>query len=270
MLAILFPNISPIIFEVGFIKIHWYAIAYLLGIVFGYQLLKKLNASQHYVVPVVALDDIILFAVLGIIIGGRLGYVFFYDFDKIISDPKTIFFIWKGGMSFHGGTLGLIFSMFLLSKKHKFSFMKLIDMVCVVAPIGLFLGRIANFINAELWGRTSSVAWAVIFPNAGEIPRHPSQIYEALLEGVLLFVIMLICFSSNKIRSRPGMLAGIFLVGYSIARIFVEFYREPDYQIGYILTYFTMGQLLTLPMFSVGMYLLLRKKSPQQKSLKSR
>ncbi|MFI4983691.1 MAG: prolipoprotein diacylglyceryl transferase [Rickettsiales bacterium] len=270
MLAILFPHISPIIFQVGFIKIHWYAVAYLVGIVFGYLLLKKLNSSGRKVLSDVALDDIIMYAVLGIVLGGRLGYVFFYDFENFLDDPKRIFFIWKGGMSFHGGTLGLIISMFLLSKKHKFNFLQLMDMICVVAPIGLFFGRLANFINSELWGRTTDVAWAVVFPNGGDLPRHPSQIYEAILEGIVLFVIMLCCFRNKKIISAPGKLAGIFLVGYSFARIFIEFYREPDYQIGYLLEYFTMGQLLTLPMLAAGAYLILKNKFHPQKSLPHR
>lgn len=265
MLAILFPNISPIIFEVGFIQIRWYALAYLFGIVFGYLLLKKLNNVQRKVLPDVALEDVIMYAVLGIVIGGRVGYVFFYDFENFLSDIKKIFFVWNGGMSFHGGILGLIFAMYLLSKKHKFSFLKLMDMISVVSPIGLFLGRIANFINAELWGRATDVPWAVLFPHAGDLPRHPSQIYEAILEGIILFIIMLLSFKNKKIRAQSGKLSGIFLVGYSVSRIFIEFYREPDYQIGYLLNYFTMGQVLTLPMLLLGLYFILKNKSRLRK-----
>ncbi len=259
MQSILFPQIDPIIFSVGPLAIRWYALAYVIGIVFGFLFLKKLNRLKPIVLCDNALDDIILFSVLGIVFGGRIGYVFFYDLEKFFFDPKTIFFIWKGGMSFHGGLIGLIFSLFLLSKKHKFNFIRSLDLVSCVAPIGLFFGRIANFINAELYGKITDVPWAVIFPNTSGLPRHPSQIYEALLEGILLFIIMNILVRKNNIRKKEGMLGGIFIASYGACRIFIEFFREPDIQIGYILNYFTMGQVLSLPMIIIGCYFIFRK-----------
>ncbi len=259
MQSILFPQIDPIIFSVGPLAIRWYALAYVIGIVFGFLFLKKLNRLKPIVLCDNALDDIILFSVLGIVFGGRIGYFFFYNFEKIFSDPISIFFIWKGGMSFHGGLIGLIFAIFLLSKKHKFNFIKSLDLISCVAPIGLFFGRIANFINAELYGKVTDVSWAVIFPNSDGMPRHPSQIYEALLEGILLFVIMNFLVRKNNIRKKEGMLGGIFIVLYGLCRIFVEFFREPDWQLGYYLSYFTMGQILSLPMIIIGCYFIFRK-----------
>ncbi len=259
MQAILFPQIDPIIFSIGPFSIHWYALAYLAGIIFGFILLKKLNRLKPVVLSDNALDDIILFSVIGIIFGGRIGYIFFYDLEKFFFDPKTIFFVWKGGMSFHGGLIGLIFALFLLAKKHKFNFIRSLDLVSCVAPIGLFFGRIANFINAELYGKITDVPWAVVFPNTSGLPRHPSQIYEALLEGILLFILMNILVHKNSLRKKEGMLGGIFITLYGACRIFVEFFREPDFKIGYILNYFTMGQILSLPMIIIGCYFIFRK-----------
>ena len=261
MQSILFPQIDPIIFSVGPISIRWYALAYVIGIVFGFLFLKKLNRLKPVVLCDNALDDIILYSVLGIVFGGRFGYVFFYDFQKYFFDPISIFFVWKGGMSFHGGLIGLIFSLFLLSKKHKFNFIKSLDLVSCVAPIGLFFGRIANFINAELYGKVTDVSWAVIFPYSDGMPRHPSQIYEAILEGILLFIIMNVLVRKNNIRKKDGMLGGIFITLYGCCRIFVECFREPDLHLGYFFNYITMGQILSLPMIIIGCYFILKKNS---------
>jgi phosphatidylglycerol:prolipoprotein diacylglycerol transferase len=260
MLAILFPQINPIFLNFFSIKIHWYSIAYIVGILFGYVILKRLNDKKPQVFTSVALDDLILYSVLGIIVGGRLGYIFFYDFFYAIKNPIFIFQTWKGGMSFHGGLIGIAISTYVLAKKHKINFFKAVDLICCVAPIGIFLGRIANFVNSELYGRVTDVPWAVIFPNGGYLPRHPSQIYEAICEGILLFIIMILFFYKTNFRHIPGKITGCFLISYSFFRMILESFREPDAHVGYILNIFTLGQILSLPLLMVGLILVYRKK----------
>jgi phosphatidylglycerol:prolipoprotein diacylglycerol transferase len=208
-----------------------------------------------------ALDDWIMWAVLGIIIGGRLGYVLFYNFGYYISNPYQILAIWTGGMSFHGGLLGAIVSMFWFCKKYKIDFLKLTDILAVAAPIGLFFGRIANFINMELYGRVTTSKFGVIFPNAGSLPRHPSQLYEAFLEGLLSFVILVLLVKFTKVQDKKGLLSGLFLILYASSRIIVERFREPDEHIGFIFSYVTMGQILSLPLIVVGLVVIFRSRN---------
>lgn len=200
-----------------------------------------------------AWDDWLFWAVLGIILGGRLGYVLFYNFSFYLDHPSQIFAVWQGGMSFHGGLFGAIISMFLFAKKYKINFLELTDILAIAAPIGLFFGRISNFINMELYGRVTNSDFGVIFPNAGSSPRHPSQIYEALLEGLFLFAILFLLAKFTKIKEKLGFLSGLFLIGYGSARFFVEQFREPDEQIGFIFAQITMGQILSLPLIVFGL-----------------
>jgi phosphatidylglycerol:prolipoprotein diacylglycerol transferase len=259
MQSILFPNFNPIAFSLGPISIHWYALAYIVGILGGYLHLKRINKLKPIVFSQKSFDDIILFSVLGIVFGGRIGYVFFYNFKKFLTDPIFLFQTWNGGMSFHGGVIGLIIAIYFLCKKHNLNFLRSLDLITCVAPIGLFLGRLANFVNAELYGRPTDIAWGVIFPNSDGIARHPSQLYEAFCEGIILFCIMNLLLQNKNVRSSPGKLGGIFLIFYSCFRIIIEFFREPDFQIGFLLDFFTLGQLLSLPMLLIGCYFVFRK-----------
>ncbi|MDG1287927.1 MAG: prolipoprotein diacylglyceryl transferase [Rickettsiales bacterium] len=252
-----FPQIDPVLFEVGPLAIRWYALAYVAGIFIGWWLLKRL--SDKTTPPLMgpkALDDIMLYAIFGIILGGRLGYVLFYNLPFYLENPLMALQIWKGGMSFHGGLAGVILAMILFARRFEILFLKLMDLLAVVAPIGLFFGRIANFINGELWGRVADVPWGMIFPSGGNIVRHPSQLYEAALEGVVLFVILFILISCTRVREKAGMLSGLFLLGYGAARGFVEQYREPDQQVGFLWESLTMGQLLSTPMILGGLFLI--------------
>ncbi len=255
--ALTFPEIDPIIFSIGPFAVRWYALAYIAGLVIGWRLMVKFaNHPQSKISPE-QVDDFLVWATLGVILGGRLGYVLFYKPDFYLHNPIEILKVWHGGMSFHGGFIGVVSAAFLFSKKHKLPTFELADMLAIAAPIGLFFGRIANFINGELYGRISDVPWAVIFPNGGPAPRHPSQIYEALLEGLLLFVIMIL-LRQTKIGQKPGFLTGVFFIGYALARGFVELFRQPDDYLGFLIGGATMGQLLSIPMIVIGAYLMLR------------
>ena len=258
MLAIIFPQINPVAFSIGFFDIRWYSLAYIAGIFIGYYLFIHLAGKSGYEISKKALDDIIVYFIAGIMIGGRLGFVLFYDLDRYLTEPIAIFKTWEGGMSFHGALIGLITAIYLLCRKHKLQLLRIFDLLCCVVPPGIFLGRIANFINGELYGRVTDLKWGVIFPNAGYLPRHPSQLYEALGEGLILFAVMQLLFHFTVLRNKSGVLTGIFLIGYSLIRIFIENFREPDFQVGYILDSLTLGQLLCVPMFMLGIYLLLR------------
>jgi phosphatidylglycerol:prolipoprotein diacylglycerol transferase len=247
------PYIDPIIFSIGPLKIRWYSLAYILGIITTLLWLKHVNKKTESIMTEKAIDDWLLWAVLSVIIGGRLGYVLFYNFSYFFYNPLQIFAFWHGGMSFHGGLIGSVIGMYIFCKKNQINFWKLCDNLSVIAPIGLFLGRIANFINMELYGRFTESRFGVIFPGAGNYPRHPSQIYEALLEGVLLFIILIICYKRWRLYKIYGILTSIFLVGYGVARFFVEYFREPDSHIGFIFHYITMGQILSLPIIIAGL-----------------
>lgn len=254
---IAFPEIDPVAFSVLGLPIRWYALAYIAGFLLGWQYCLYLAGlgKEGERPNKTDIDDYLPWAILGVIVGGRAGYVFFYQPELYLADPLEAFRLWHGGMSFHGGILGVIVSMFTYSYKHKFPVLRLADMLACVAPIGLFFGRIANFVNGELFGRVTSVSWGVVFPRGGEFPRHPSQLYEAALEGALLFLILWIARSRFKVLDKPGIASGIFLAGYGVFRVFVEFFREPDLQIGYIGGVVTMGQLLCIPMILGGVVL---------------
>lgn len=257
--GIVFPTIDPVAVYIGSFGLRWYSLAYLFGILAGWWLIRRMITRYPSAVTVPMLDDVCFWATIGIIAGGRIGYVLFYNFNYYMENPIQILELWHGGMSFHGGLIGVIVATWLFSRKVKVRFFELADLMACAAPIGLFLGRLANFVNAELYGRvTTSVPWAVIFPNGGPLPRHPSQLYEALFEGVLLFVLLYTSWTKSVwIRIRPGFTSGLFLTGYAVARFILENFREPDPQIGFLFARATMGQLLTLPMLLAGLILML-------------
>ena len=259
MFAIPFPAIDPVLISIGPLAIRWYSLAYIAGILLGWRYIVSLSARKPGVIDAAAIDDLIVWLVFGIILGGRLGYVLFYKPGYYLMNPIEAAYVWEGGMSFHGGALGVILAMALFARKRGIDLLRLADMVACAAPIGLFFGRIANFINGELFGRPSDVAWAVVFPRGGPEPRHPSQIYESFLEGLVLFLILAALWRYTRLRDRPGALGGVFLLGYGAFRLFVEFFREPDAHLGFLFGGVTMGQLLSLPLVIVGVWLVARK-----------
>ena len=262
-------NFDPVLIDFGFLQIRWYSISYILGILLGWAYASKLirkTAKDKYSVDNITktqLDDLIIYLILGIIIGGRLGYIILYNFQYYSQNIIEIFKIWEGGMSFHGGLLGVVISILVFSNKNKLNFFKFSDIVSCVAPIGIFLGRIANFINGELYGKISNLPWAIIFPNGGSVSRHPSQIYEALLEGVLLFILINFLALKKNLLIKTGYISGLFLILYSILRIFSEIFREPDSHIGYIFNYFSLGILLSLLILIIGFVIIFIKKNEQ-------
>jgi phosphatidylglycerol---prolipoprotein diacylglyceryl transferase len=260
--VLLFPQFDPVLVQVGPFGIRWYALAYIGGIVLGWRLLRHLAALAPAVATAVQADDFVTWATLGIVLGGRLGYVLFYQPGVYLAHPAMIFAVWEGGMSFHGGALGVTIAILWFCRRNAIPLLGFADRVAVCVPIGLGLGRIANFVNGELWGRAAPdwLPWAMIFPNGGPLPRHPSQLYEALLEGLTLFVVMLALSRRERLRARFGWLTGAFLVGYGIARSTGEFFREPDVFLGYLVGGVTMGQLLCIPMLLAGFWLILRTK----------
>lgn len=245
-----FPDIDPVAFSVGPLDIRWYALAYMAGFLLGWKLIIYLAGldGEKRVISVPDIDDFLPWAIIGVILGGRVGYILFYQFSSYVNDPLAIFRIWEGGMSFHGGAAGMIIAMIIYSYVRKIHVLRLTDLVCCAVPIGLFFGRMANFINGELFGRVTASPIGMVFPYGGPDPRHPSQLYEAFLEGLMLFIIMFVLARLPAVRNMPGILSAVFLTGYALSRITVEFFREPDEQIGYIADYFTMGQILCLPM----------------------
>lgn len=258
MFPIILPNIDPIALQLGPLAIRWYSLAYIAGILCTMFFLKKQN-EQHKIMSPEAYENWLVWAVLSIILGGRVGYVLFYNFEYFLTDPLEIFAIWHGGMSFHGGLFGVILGMWLFCKKYKIEFFQLMDSVAIVAPLGLFFGRIANFVNMELYGRATGSNFGVIFPNAGDFARHPSQLYEAALEGILLFTILFSLSKFTQIQKRRKALSGLFLIGYGLSRIIVENFREPDEQLGFIFSSITMGQILSLPLILLGLFLVAKR-----------
>jgi phosphatidylglycerol:prolipoprotein diacylglycerol transferase len=258
LLAIAFPVFDPVAFAIGPFVVRWYALAYIGGIVLGWIYARALIKNEKLwagpsPVTLTQLDDFVLWVTIGIIVGGRTGYVLFYNPMFFMQHPAEIFELWKGGMSFHGGFLGCVAAVMLFARRNNISILSLGDIVTAVGPIGLFLGRIANFINSELWGRAADLTlpWAMVFPNGGPIPRHPSQLYEAALEGVVLFTILAVMIRMGALK-RPGLILGNFITIYGIARIIGEFFREPDPQLGFLWGGLTMGMLLSVPMIIAG------------------
>ena len=256
--AIPFPVIDPVLIEIGPFAIRWYALAYIAGLLLGWRYIVGLSAQLPGGPDAPAIDDLIVWLTLGIILGGRLGYVLFYKPEYYLANPLEIVQVWRGGMSFHGGLLGVMAAVVLFARRRGLSLWPLSDMVACAAPIGLFFGRIANFINGELWGRPSEAPWAMVFPYGGPEPRHPSQLYEAALEGLVLFVVLLALWRLTGARDRPGFLTGVFFLGYGAARMAVELFREPDAYLGFLFGGVTMGQLLSLPMAALGIWLIAR------------
>lgn len=260
-----FPNIDPIAFSVGPVAVHWYGLAYVAGILLGWYYARRLVSRADLwpkdtpPMTVAQLDDFLVWAALGIVLGGRIGYILFYDFDAVAANPMRAFEIWNGGMSFHGGFTGTAVAMILFASKNKIPVWSLFDIVAAVVPIGLLFGRIANFVNGELWGKLSGAPWAVVFPNGGPFARHPSQLYEAGLEGIVLLSALAVAVYAFKALKRPGLVTGMFVAGYALCRIFVEFFREPDPQLGYLFGgWVTMGMVLSLPMLALGVWAMLR------------
>jgi phosphatidylglycerol:prolipoprotein diacylglycerol transferase len=261
--VLMFPQFDPVIVQFGPIAIRWYALAYITGLLIGWRMVRHLVQKSPVVADPLQVDDFLTWATLGVVLGGRLGYVLFYQPTRFLAHPAEIFAVWQGGMSFHGGMLGVSIAVVWFCWRNSIPILGFADRIAVVAPIGLGLGRIANFINGELWGRAAppDLPWAMIFPTDRlGIPRHPSQIYEALLEGLLLFCVTFYFSRSAAVRARFGMLTGIFLSGYAVARIIGEHFREPDAFLGFLYEGTTMGQLLSLPMLAAGIWLILRSK----------
>ena len=249
-------NFDPVAFQIFSLEIRWYSIAYFLGILLGWFFSKKIFISDDELKE--RFDDYITYVILGIIIGGRLGYVFFYNFNYYFNNLSDIFKIWQGGMSFHGGLIGIILVSIFFSKKNNQNSLKYLDIISIVAPIGIFFGRIANFINSELYGVETNVPWAVKFVQVDNLYRHPSQLYEAFFEGIVLFLI-LIFLRSKDFMKIPGLVSGLFLFFYSIFRIIIEFFRVPDAQLGYLFLDLTMGQIMSLIFLLIGIYLIIIK-----------
>jgi phosphatidylglycerol:prolipoprotein diacylglycerol transferase len=250
----IYPTIDPVALSLGPIQIHWYGLMYLLGFS-GAWWLGRLRA-ERFGWTTVEVEDLLFYGAIGVIVGGRLGYSLFYDLPALIDNPLNLFKIWQGGMSFHGGLLGVVIAFGFFARATGKSYFSISDFIVPMVPVGLFFGRIGNFINGELWGKVSDVPWAMIFPNAGPLARHPSQLYEAMLEGVLLFLILWIYSAKPK---PPGAVSGLFLLGYGFFRFVVEFVRVPDQQYGYLLLdLITMGQILSLPMIVIGLFITVR------------
>jgi len=251
-----FPAFDPVLVTIGPFAIRWYALAYIFGILLGWLYARAIIRNERYwggpaPLTVADFDDFVLWVTFGIILGGRLGYVLFYNPAHFAAHPLEILRVWEGGMSFHGGFLGCVVAVVLFAWSRGISILSLGDITCAVGPIGLFLGRLANFINAELWGRTADVPWAMVFPGAGPLPRHPSQLYEATLEGLVLLVVLWLLIRAGALK-RPGTIIGAFAVFYGVARIICEFFREPDVQLGFLWGGLTMGMLLSVPLILAG------------------
>mgnify|MGYP001357629465 CR=1 FL=1 len=263
-------NFDPIMIDLGLFQIRWYSMAYILGIILAWMYATKIiklttvNKYSFEQITKSEFDDLIIYLVIGIILGGRLGYVLFYNLEYYSQNLFEIFKLWQGGMSFHGGLIGVIVSIIFFSKKTETNFFKSADIVSCVAPIGIFLGRIANFINGELYGKISTLPWAIIFPNGGSIARHPSQIYEAILEGLILFILINYLALKKQLLFKTGYISGLFLISYSILRIFSENFREPDIHLGYFFNYFSMGIMLSSITFLVGCFIIFFIKNNEQ------
>ena len=250
-------NFDPIAFQIFSLEIRWYSLAYIIGITLGWIYCKKKLIKNQLIIDL--FDDFITYLVIGVILGGRIGYVLFYNLNFYLENPIEILMIWNGGMSFHGGLIGIIIASKLFSNKHKISQFIFLDLVALSAPIGIFFGRIANFINSELYGVATHVPWSVKFILVDNIKRHPSQLYEAFFEGIILFFILNYYFKKDYLK-KPGLISGLFLIFYSLFRFFAEFFRSPDPQIGYLILNLTMGQLISVGFLIIGALLFIVKK----------
>jgi len=269
LIALPFPEIDPVIIQVGPLAIHWYGLGYVVGILFAWWYTKRLVSTPklwaNNIPPMKPedLDDFVIWAAAGVVLGGRLGYVLFYDLPRYIENPLDIFAVWQGGMSFHGGMLGTIAAMVLFSFSRGINPWSMLDTVAAATPVGLGLVRVANFINSELWGRPTDMPWGIVFPDGGPLPRHPSQLYEAALEGLVLFLVLRFLTHSRLKLKTPRFVGGAFICGYGLARIFVEFFRVPDAQLGYLFGgWLTMGMVLSTPMVAAGVWAMLTARAP--------
>ncbi len=256
-----FPAIDPVALQIGPVAIKWYGLAYVAGLTFAWWYARRLVANDRLwrrnSLTTVHVDDLLFWCAIGVIAGGRMGYVFFYNPSYYLANPVESLALWQGGMSFHGGFIGVVVAMYLFAWVKEVDFLQTFDLAGAVVPIGLFFGRLANFINAELWGRTTDMPWGVVFPGGGATPRHPSQLYEAMLEGLVLFMVIWWLVHRGLKFHKPGYIAGVFAAGYGLARIIVEFFREPDAHLGYLAGPITMGMVLSLPMLLAGLGLMM-------------
>ncbi len=262
MIYLSFPSISPVMLSLGPLEIRWYSLAYIIGFLFSWIYIKKLSLNKSLYdrksnFDLKLVDDLVFYSVIGLIIGARFGYIIFYNLEFYLQNPLNVFYVWEGGLSFHGGLIGIIIAALYTSRIYKTKFLELTDLICVSAPVGIFLGRISNFINGELYGRPSSTLFGIIFPTADNQYRHPSQLYEAFLEGLILFIVLNISIFFFKTLSRPGYISGLFLLFYGLFRFLVEFSREPDIQVGFIYTFLTMGMILSVPMIIAGIIIMI-------------
>jgi phosphatidylglycerol:prolipoprotein diacylglycerol transferase len=256
ILTIPYPDIGETLFEIGPIAIRWYSLAYIAGLVIGWRYCRRLALRPPQRLTPDDFDDFLLWATLGTVVGGRLGSVLFYNPAHYLANPLEILYLWRGGMSFHGGMLGVLVAVALFARRRNVPIVAFADYISAAAPIGLFFGRLANFVNSELWGRASDVPWAMVFPKDPEqLPRHPSQLYEAGLEGLLLFLLLYLLIRRGAL-TRPGLVSGTFLIGYGLSRFFVELLRQPDHHLGFLVGGTTMGQWLSAPMLLAGLGLL--------------
>ena len=256
--TLLFPRIDPNLLEIGPFAIRWYALAYIAGLLLGWRYMLRLNSSRAHLTTSEVIDELLVWAMVGVVLGGRLGYVVFYNLSFYMENPSQIFAVWMGGMSFHGGLLGVTLTIIWFAKRRHLELLRLSDLVSCAVPLGLFFGRIANFINGELFGRVTDVPWAMTFPRGGPLPRHPSQLYEAALEGIVLFALLAWLAWHKGALQKPGMLTGVYLLGYALARALIELVRQPDVQIGFLPLGTTIGQWLSVPMLFGGVYLIWR------------
>jgi phosphatidylglycerol:prolipoprotein diacylglycerol transferase len=260
-----FPDINPVAVSFGPFAIRWYALAYIAGLIIGWRYCLALAGRPPYLVRRQDVDDFLVWATLGVVLGGRIGYVLFYNPGYYVAHPLQAFYVWHGGMSFHGGAIGVTIALILFTRARGIRLFVFSDIIIEAVPIGLFFGRIANFINGELYGRPTTVPWAMIFPNGGPVPRHPSQLYEAFCEGILLFLLLFVA-ERRGVRRSPGVETGLFLVGYAVARMSGELFRQPDPQLGYLIFGTTMGQLLSIPVLVAGIAIILWSRRTRRSS----
>jgi phosphatidylglycerol---prolipoprotein diacylglyceryl transferase len=255
LFAIPFPAIDPVAIAIGPFVVRWYALAYIVGLLLGWRYCLVLADRPPRLVERRDIDDFLVWATLGVVLGGRIGYVLFYQPGYYLQHPIEALYLWHGGMSFHGGALGVTLAILLFTRARRLPVLAFSDVIAEAIPIGLFFGRIANFINGELFGRETDIPWAMVFPNGGPVPRHPSQLYEAVCEGLLLFLLLLLA-EHRGARRRPGIVTGLFLIGYAVARMSGELFRQPDAQLGFLVFGTTMGQLLSIPVLIAGFILI--------------